>query len=209
MASQLKPTDLTTIEYFIGRDPSAFVTPPNELLALGSVFLCAKIHTINTNTKQKIQKIFGFLKKIPKFAANILNKNAMNKQPSGFYVSFRQRAYIERLTNDEAGELLKALIKYGEDGERTTFADRFLQLTYENMCANIDSLYKSKGWTVGAKESEVPAPVEPTIPVKPTTKPKVVFERPVKPEMWLDMKGTPEPLDEDLTISVDYFKKAN
>lgn len=56
----------------------------------------------------------------------------------GFIMYHEHKEVIERLTDEEAGKILKALYAYSTGGEITTFEDRFLDLAFGVFRAMID-----------------------------------------------------------------------
>ena len=47
----------------------------------------------------------------------------MMKKPKGFFTYFHQSAMINHLTDEQAGRLYKALLKYGDEEIETDFED--------------------------------------------------------------------------------------
>lgn len=133
------------------------------------------------------------------------------EQAKGYFLSFKHTILFEPLSDAEAGKIIKALSNYAQFGEDTSFDDRYLNYVYDTMRKNVDSYYKMKDLTFQTKNTKAVETSEPRITVEPSkTKAKktIILERPVKPEMWLEVKDTPEKLDADLAFDVNEFKRA-
>lgn len=61
------------------------------------------------------------------------------KKPKGFFTYFHLSSVIEKLSDAQAGQLYKALMRYGDTGELTDFADDLaLDMAYTLMRGEID-----------------------------------------------------------------------
>ena len=131
------------------------------------------------------------------------------KKSTGYFISFSHTILLERLTLEEKGKLLDALNNYAQFGTVTNFDERYLNYVYDAMRKNIDSYYKARELTFPNQTVEPAEEPEPEISVKqPKPKTPIIYERPVKPQLWLDIKDAPEPIDGELALDESFFKKA-
>ena len=61
------------------------------------------------------------------------------KKPKGFFTYFHHSSVVEKLSDEQAGRLYKSLLKYGDTGELSDFADdQTLDIVYDVLKAEID-----------------------------------------------------------------------
>lgn len=65
------------------------------------------------------------------------------KKPKGFFTYFHHIAVLEKLSDEQAGRLYKALMRYGDTGELTEFSyDPACDIAYTLMRGEIDANFE-------------------------------------------------------------------
>lgn len=63
----------------------------------------------------------------------------LNKQPSGFMIYNESMSLLSALSDDAAGRLFKAGVKYFRTGLKSDFSDVEEQICFQRLCFEIDN----------------------------------------------------------------------
>ena len=106
------------------------------------------------------------------------------KTAKGFFIFFSEATFIERLSNEEKGQLLDALFDYGQYGTIPHFVDRYLTFVFDTFKKKIDSYYKKQGLSVP----------EPTVDVEELDPDLALSKEEFLEGVYTQKPVTPEPL---------------
>ena len=115
----------------------------------------------------------------------------VKKEAKGFFIFFGDVPLLERLTDEERGQLLTALIEYAQCGRVPNYIDRYRQLVFETLAKKIDSYYNKQGLSRPSTAEVEPVDEELSISVDEFVEPKTTRRPVTEPPFRLEYANVP------------------